>query len=116
MVATGLLHAGVVSNREDLELLAKKIGKETGDMVCPLPFAPELYQQEFKSQVADMVNSVKNRSNAQTSCAAQFIYSHIDDLDIPWLHIDMAGPSNTASGLGTGYGIQLMARLAREYV
>lgn len=116
MVATGLLHAGVISNREDLETLAKKIGRETGDLVAPLPFAPELYQGEFKSQVADMVNSVKNRSNAQTSCAAQFIYSHIDDLDIPWLHIDLAGPANTASGLGTGYGIQLIARLAREYI
>ncbi len=116
MVATGLLHAAVISNREDLETLAKKIGRETGDLVVPLPFAPELYQSEFKSQVADMVNSVKNRSNAQTSCAAQFIYSHIDDLDIPWLHIDLAGPANTASGLGTGFGIQLMARLAREYI
>ncbi len=116
MVATGLLHAGVVSNREDLEQLAKKVGLETGDMVVPLPFAPELYQNEFKSQIADMVNSVKNRSNAQPSCAAQFIYSHVDDLDIPWLHIDMAGPSNTASGLGTGYGIQLISRLTQEYV
>lgn len=116
MVATGYLHAGVISNREDLENLARKIGKETGDLVAPLPFAPELYQNEFRSQVADMVNSVKNRSNAQTSCAAQFIYSHIDDLDIPWLHIDMAGPANTPAGLGTGYGIQLIARLAREYL
>lgn len=116
MVATGLLHAGVICNREDLEDLAVKVGRETGDLVCPLPFAPELYQGEFKSQVADMVNSVKNRSNAQTSCAAQFIYSHIDDLNIPWLHIDLAGPSSTPSGLATGYGIQLMSRLAREYL
>ncbi len=115
MVATGYLHAGIISNREDLEQLARKVGRETGDLVVPLPFAPELYQAEFRSQVADMVNSVKNRSNAQTSCAAQFIYSHIDDLDIPWLHIDMAGPANTPAGLGTGYGIQLISRLAREY-
>ena len=116
MVATGLLHAAVISNREELDRLAIKIGKETGDLVVPLPFAPELYQAEFKSQVADMVNSVKNRSNAQTSCAAQFIYSHIDDLNIPWIHIDLAGPSTTAAGLGTGYGVQLITGLAREFV
>lgn len=116
LVATGVLHAGVISNRSDLESMAQKVGKESGDLVVPLPFAPELYQNEFKSAVADMVNSVKNRANAQTSCAAQFIYSHIDDLDIPWLHIDMAGPSSTLSGLGTGYGIQLISRLAREYL
>ncbi len=116
LVATGLLHAGVVCNRNDLEAMAVRVGRETGDLVSALPFAPELFQNEFKSLVADMVNSVKNRSNAQSSCAAQFIYSHIEDLDIPWLHIDMAGPSSTPAGLGTGYGIQLMARLAREYL
>jgi probable aminopeptidase NPEPL1 len=116
MVATGLLHAAVISNRDELDKLAIKIGKETGDLAVPLPFAPELYQAEFKSQVADMVNSVKNRSNAQTSCAAQFIYSHIDDLNIPWIHIDLAGPSTTSSGLGTGYGVQLITGLAREFV
>ena len=116
MVATGLLHAGIISNRADLELMALKLGKETGDMVNALPFAPELYQNEFKSMVADMVNSVKNRSNAQTSCAAQFVYSHIEELDLPWIHIDMAGPSSTTSGLATGYGIQLISRLAREYL
>lgn len=116
LVATGMVHAGIISNRIDLEQLAGKVGRETGDLVNALPFAPELYQNEFKSMIADMVNSVKNRSNAQPSCAAQFVYSHIDDLDIPWLHIDMAGPASTASGLGTGYGIQLITRLAREYI
>ncbi|MBC7662112.1 MAG: leucyl aminopeptidase family protein [Chitinophagaceae bacterium] len=116
LVATGLVHAGIISNRSDLEIMAQKIGRESGDLVNSLPFAPELYQNEFKSLVADMCNSVKNRSNAQTSCAAQFVYSHIDDLDIPWLHIDMAGPSSTAAGLATGYGIQLITRLAREYL
>jgi len=116
LVATGMLHAAVVSNRTELDALAVKVGKESGDLVHPLPFAPEFYQNEFKSLVADMVNSVKNRSNAQSSCAAQFVYSHIDDLDIPWIHIDMAGPSSTGSGLGTGYGIQLISRLAREFL
>ena len=29
-------------------------------------------------QVADMKNSVKDRSNAQCSCAGHFIESHID--------------------------------------
>ena len=33
---------------------------------------------EFASKVADMKNSVKDRSNAQASCAGHFIESHID--------------------------------------
>jgi len=32
-------------------------------------YAPELLRAEFKSEVADMKNSVKDRGNAQASCA-----------------------------------------------
>jgi hypothetical protein len=35
-------------------------------------------QFEICVQVADMKNSVKDRSNAQCSCAGHFIESHID--------------------------------------
>ena len=37
-----------------------------------------LVQLETCVQVADMKNSVKDRSNAQCSCAGHFIESHID--------------------------------------
>ena len=53
--------------------------------------------------------------NAQSSCAAQFIYNHIEDLDIPWIHIDLAGPSATAGGVGTGYGVALISELVRQF-
>ncbi|MDJ0521847.1 MAG: leucyl aminopeptidase family protein [Planctomycetota bacterium] len=110
LVATGHRHAAVVSNRAGLEALAVEAGRAGGDLTHPLPFAPEMYQAEFASKVADMRNSVADRMNAQTSCAAQFIYSHIEDLDLPWLHVDMAGPSGT-SERGTGYGVALGAML-----
>jgi len=109
LVATGLLHAAVVSNRAGLEAAAVRAGRESGDLVHPLPFAPEIFQAEFKSEVADMRNSVADRMNAQSSCAAQFVYSHIQDLDVPWLHVDIAGPSG--KGRATGYGVALLARL-----
>ena len=115
LVATGKRHAAVVTNDEDVELAAVAAGKLSGDLVHPLPYCPEFYRKEFKSQVgdrprggwhgsqwptgasahrqlttsvvlavrlamltvcrahrlqvADMKNSVKDRSNAQTSCA-----------------------------------------------
>jgi probable aminopeptidase NPEPL1 len=112
-VATGIRHAAVVSNREGLEALAIRVGRETGDLTFPLPFAPEFYQDEFKSKVADMKNSVGNRSNAQSSCAAQFVYSHIEDLDLPWLHVDLAGPA-FRDERGTGFGVALAAAVARS--
>lgn len=110
LVATGNLHAAVVSNQDEMEGLAVAAGKASGDLVAPLPFAPEFYKSEFSSKVADMRNSVKNRANAQSSCAAQFIYNHIEDTDTPWVHVDLAGPASI-EGLGTGFGVALMATM-----
>lgn len=110
LVATGRRHAAVVSNLEGLERLAVECGRASGDLVHPLPFAPELFQREFRSEVADMKNSVKDRTNAQASCAAQFVWRHIDDMDVAWLHVDMAGPAD-AEEKGTGYGVALLAEV-----
>lgn len=113
LVATGHIHAAVVSNREGLEQLAVREGRRTGDLCHPLPFVPEFYKSEFASEVADFRNSVKDRMNAQSSCAAQFVYNHIDDLNVPWLHIDLAGPAHRADR-GTGFGVALMAAVAAK--
>jgi probable aminopeptidase NPEPL1 len=112
LIATGWRHASIVSNRAGLEGAAATAARASGDLVHPLPFAPELYQTEFASKVADMRNSVADRMNAQVSCAGQFIYSHIADLDMPWLHVDMAGPAERG-GRATGYGVALGALLLR---
>jgi probable aminopeptidase NPEPL1 len=113
LVATGKVHAAVVSNREGLERLATESGRASGDLCWPLPFAPEFFQSEFASPVADMRNSVKDRSNAQSSCAAQFVYAQIDDLDVPWLHVDLAGPA-WREDRGTGFGVALLARIVAD--
>jgi probable aminopeptidase NPEPL1 len=113
LVATGVRHAAVVSNRQGLESLALRVGKQSGDLTWPLPFAPEFFQDEFKSKVADMKNSVANRMNAQSSCAAQFVYSHVEDVGLPWLHIDLAGPA-FRDERATGFGVPLTVSLVRE--
>lgn len=112
LVATGVRHAAVVSNREGLEALALRVGRESGDLTWPLPFAPEFFQDEFKSKVADMKNSVSNRMNAQSSCAAQFVYGHLADTGVPWLHIDLAGPA-FRDERATGFGVPLTVALVR---
>jgi probable aminopeptidase NPEPL1 len=114
LVATGLVHAAIVSDDDELERLAVQTGRACGDLCHPLPFAPELYRQEFSSPIADLRNSVANRNNAQTSCAAQFIYEHL--VDAPraksrrWCHIDLAGPAFPKDH-GTGFGVALVAQL-----
>jgi probable aminopeptidase NPEPL1 len=112
MVATGLNHAAVVSNDADLEALFVECGRTSGDLVHPLPFVPEFYRQEFASPLADLRNSVKDRNNAQSSCAAQFIYEHIADTSARWLHVDLAGPS-WRDQRGTGFGVALFSVAVR---
>ena len=60
-----------------------------------------------------MRNSVANRMNAQSSCAGQFIYNHIEDVNPAYLHLDIAGPA-FRDGRGTGYGVALMADIVRK--
>lgn len=78
LIATGKNHGAIYCNDEWLEDIATTAGKYTGDLVFPVPYCPEFYRNEFRSVVADMKNSVADRGNAQTSCAAQFIGNHIE--------------------------------------
>ena len=71
------------------------------------------WRHEFRSAVADMTNNVKDRGNAQSACAAQFIGNHLPDgwLDNErnsWIHVDMAAPAHDKSSeRATGYGVAL---------
>ncbi|MEZ6015742.1 MAG: leucyl aminopeptidase family protein [Planctomycetota bacterium] len=114
-VATGNLHGALVSNDEALERLVYEAGQSSGDLVHALPFAPEFYRAEFKSEVADMRNSVANRANAQVSCAAEFIHWHLDGTSAKWAHVDLAFPA-WQRGRGTGYGVALLEDAVRRIV
>ena len=58
-----------------------------------------------------MKNSVKDRMNASSSCAANFVAEHLAaGYGGAWLHVDIAGPS-WAGERGTGYGVALLLAL-----
>lgn len=111
LVATGKTHAGILATSAEIEDAAMAAGLKSGDLVYPLLYCPELLMKEFDSKVADMKNSVADRSNAQTSCAGHFIEAHLDEsYKGEWLHIDMAGPGSKDER-GTGYGVALITTL-----
>ena len=111
LVATGRRHAAAISNDADLEQRSIDAGRRSGELVHGLPYCPEFFRSEFHSDVADMKNSVKDRMNAQASCAAQFIAEHLDsDWHGRWLHLDIAGPA-VHNDRGTGYGVGLLLEL-----
>jgi len=116
-VATGKYFGALYCNNESLEKVAVQAGLDSGDLVHGLPYAPEFFRPEFKSAVADMKNSVKNRANAQVSCAGQFIGNHLGSFEKEgkWLHIDMAYPSYTsADERATGFGVALLHKITMQ--
>ncbi len=116
LITTGRNHAAIASNSDSLEDIAVAAGKYTGDLTFPILYCPEFYRNEFRSAVADMKNSVADRSNAQSSCAGQFIANHIDEYlnnGGQWLHVDMAGPVNVGDR-ATGYGVALLHEITKR--
>jgi probable aminopeptidase NPEPL1 len=116
-ISTGNRIGAIYTNDEDLERLAVKAGKTSGDLVHPMPYAPEFHRPEFKSSIADMKNSVKNRANAQVSCAGQFVANHLGEYEQTgkWLHVDMAFPAFTGDDeRATGFGVAFIQALLKE--
>jgi len=112
-VSTGKYHAAVLTNNEEWERATTEAGRISGDLAHPLVYCPELHFSEFNSAVADMKNSVADRSNAQSSCAGLFIGSHLQGaFSFPgvWVHVDMASPACSGER-ATGYGVALLMTL-----
>jgi probable aminopeptidase NPEPL1 len=111
LVATGKVHAALYCNDEAVEQATIRAGRGVGEPAHALPYAPELYRKEFKSNVADMKNSVKDRGNAQSSCAGQFVGNHLPEDAPRWLHVDIAGTAWDSDNRGTGFGVGLLLAL-----
>jgi probable aminopeptidase NPEPL1 len=111
LVTTGKRHAAILSNNEELERAVFQAGLSSGDLVYPILYCPEFLKKEFHSDIADMKNSVKDRSNGQSSCAGHFIEDHLgNDFKGSWIHIDIAGPA-FRDDRGTGFGVALLIDL-----
>lgn len=64
-IATGKRHAAVMSSAAALEAAAIAAGRATGDLTHAVPYCPEFFLKEFSTPAAAMLNSVRDRSNAQ---------------------------------------------------
>uniref|UniRef100_A0AC34FLR1 Cytosol aminopeptidase domain-containing protein n=1 Tax=Panagrolaimus sp. ES5 TaxID=591445 RepID=A0AC34FLR1_9BILA len=115
--ATGKLHAGILTNCEEWEKKSCQAGRDSGDLVHPFVFAPDLHFKDFDSKIADMKNlhSESTSVGAPSSTAGLFIGSHIDfGKNCSWLHFDIAFPALSGER-ATGFGVALISRLLGNY-
>ena len=118
VVALGETANGVMTNDQKLAEKIIKAGNEAGERMWQLPLYDE-DREKIKSQVADMINTgSKGKSGAQNG--AVFIEKFVGK--IPWVHIDIAGPSwiDSENDYGpkgpTGVGVRTLINYLTNYV
>ena len=113
VIALGNHFAGLMSNSSTLIDALKQAGGETFERVWHLPLVDE-HRKEVEGTWSDLQNLGKGREGGALSAAA-FLAHFVDD-EMPWAHLDIAGPSwsNSARATGpkgaTGFGARLIAR------
>jgi leucyl aminopeptidase len=118
-VALGDLCSGVFTNNQALADKIIASGQETGELLWQLPMYDE-YKEQLKSDIADIKNIGGRFGGAIT--AAKFLADFVDD--IPWVHLDIAGPYYTdkekgyttkgATGVPVRTLVNLILKLSKE--
>ena len=116
--ALGQEFAGVMGTSSALLEAIEQAGGETGERVWPLPLI-DAHRDAMQSKVADLKNIGPREAGAST--AAAFLSYFVPE-QIPWAHIDIAGPAWTEQDGplgprgGTGFGARLLARMVEILV
>lgn len=108
-VALGKYMAGLMGNDEKLIKQLQMAGKESGEMVWPMPSGDE-YAQEMKSKIADLKNIGSKWGGACT--AAAFLRQFVGNTK--WAHLDVASTEMVEKGTefstegASGFGVRLL--------
>ncbi|MDY0083080.1 MAG: leucyl aminopeptidase [Ignavibacteriaceae bacterium] len=111
VVALGEFVAGLFTKDEQMAEQLYKSGIKTYDRVWRLPLWDD-FDELIKSDIADVAN-LGNTRWAGAITAAKFL-EHFVDKNIPWTHLDIAGPAMNNSSKSytkkymTGFGVRLL--------
>ncbi|MBI2931480.1 MAG: leucyl aminopeptidase [Planctomycetes bacterium] len=114
VVALGPEISGILGTQQDLVNRLASAAREAGEKLWQLPL-DEDYWDMIKSDVADMKNSGGRFGGSIT--AALFLKEFVDK-EIPWAHIDIAGPalSDQAGPYKPAGGTGVMVRTILNYL
>jgi leucyl aminopeptidase len=88
-------------------------GEAVGETLWPMPLE-QAYRHALRSDIADQSHVSSADVGAGSITAALFLQRFVGD--VPWAHLDIAGPARatSASGVrtygGTGFGAALLGR------
>ncbi|MFW2336507.1 leucyl aminopeptidase [Ilumatobacter sp.] len=117
MSALGQEMAAVIGSDDGLIEQVEASSASVDEPVWQLPLAKDRYRKLLDSVVADMKNVGGPYAGATT--AAIFLSEFVGD--VPWAHLDIAGPMNVDGDSGwkskgaTGFGARLLIDLALEF-
>ena len=108
VIALGKINSGLFSNNDDLSAALHEAGQQSCDQAWPMPLDEE-YQEQLKSDFADMQNIGGRDAGAITAAAflARFTKNYA------WAHLDVAGTAWDKSGAtkgSTGRPVPLLAQ------
>jgi leucyl aminopeptidase len=114
IAALGQRTAGLFGT-DDLVARVRSVAAGSGEAVWPMPMPAHL-RPGLDSDIADLRNISGGRYGG-SPVAALFLREFVAD-DIPWVHLDIAGPAwiteapyGEVPKLGTGFGVRLLADL-----
>ena len=102
-IALGNRYAGLMGNDEELTDSFLQAVRAADERAWPMPL-PEELAEVLKSPVADIANARPGKREGGMLVAGIFLQEFVADADgseLPWLHIDIAGPANNE---GAAYG------------
>ena len=116
VVALGSVHAGLMSNDEELASRVEEAAARTGELVWRLPLH-ERYAEMVKGTYAQITNLPLPRV-ALALTAAELLHHFAGET--PWAHLDIAGTAYDARTAyiadkgATGFGLRLLVDLVRS--
>ena len=117
IVALGSEIAGVLGTSSELIADLSFAGEVSGEELWELPI-PARYRKHIRSEIADMRN-LGEAGQAGATAGAMLLAEFVGD--IPWAHLDIAGPSRSDSDAGylskggTGFGARLLCYFFEEF-
>ncbi len=117
IIALGEYTAGVMGNNQRFINEILTVSQKTGEWMWQLPFN-DMLREHIKAPSADVYNIGKSKYGGAIT-AGLFLEKFVDK-NIPWVHIDIAGPAHTTTGWyyhpkgGTGFPVRTITTFLME--